>query len=125
MEFSKIWLAEKASFERLRDFSAGFNSPGKFNVLVFWAHPSIIATFPIHARVARGQFSGLPHEATSERTFSFSGRTCSDLRGSMAIEQVCAHVVGNAALRHRSASIEEMRQKYDSRSAATARKSAL
>ena len=116
------WLAEKASFEKLTDFSAGFNSAGKFNVLVFWAHPSIIATFPIHARVARGQFSGIPHEATSERTFSFSGRTCSDLRGSMAIEQVCTHVVGNAAHKHHKVSIEEIRQKYDSRSAAKARR---
>jgi hypothetical protein len=40
----------------------------------------------------------------------------------MAIEQVCAHVVGNAAHKHHKVSIEEIRQKYDTRSAAKARR---
>ena len=71
---------------------------GKFHSLIFWANPAIISRFPLHSQVARSQFSGLPHEATSERAFSYSGRMVSDLRRSMtmATEQVCAHVICQA-----------------------------
>ena len=64
--------------------------------LIYWANPAIILYFPLHSQVAQSRFSGLPHEATSERTFSYSGRVVSDLRRSMATEQVCAHVICQA-----------------------------
>lgn len=118
------WYAEKKAYEELVDFSAGFNAKNKFNVLVFWANPSIIATFPLLSTIARSQFSGLPHEATSERTFSFSGRTCSDLRASMAIEQVCAHVLANAALKHRPVTAAQIKGEYASKRTAKKRKEA-
>ena len=64
--------------------------------LIYWANPAIILYFPLHSQVAQSRFSGLPHEATSKRTFSYTGCVVSDLRRSMAAEQVCAHVISQA-----------------------------
>ena len=69
---------------------------GKFHSLIFWANPAIISRFPLHLQVVRSRISGLPHEATSEQTFSYSRCVVSDLRRSMATEQVCAHVICQA-----------------------------
>ena len=62
----------------------------------FWAAPSIIAKFPTLAALARGEFAGLGAEATSERTFSYSGRVFSELRRSMPMENLSARVIGAA-----------------------------
>mmetsp|Transcript_49168 Transcript_49168/g.91473 ORF Transcript_49168/g.91473 Transcript_49168/m.91473 type:complete len:925 (+) Transcript_49168:45-2819(+) len=115
------WVTEQANYDNLVDFSVGICGQRKFNPLVFWANPSIVKMFPLLSAVARSQFSGIPHEATSERTFSFSGRTCSDLRGSMAIEQVCAHVVANAGHKHRPITVAEIRGHYESKGVAKKR----
>ena len=64
--------------------------------LTFWAAPSIIAKFPTLAALARGEFAGLGAEATSERTFSYSGRVFSKLRRSMSMENLSAMVIGAA-----------------------------
>ena len=64
--------------------------------LPFWAAPSIIAKFPTLAALARGEFAGLGAEATSERTFSYSGRVFSKLRRSMSMENLSAMVIGAA-----------------------------
>ena len=52
--------------------------------------------FPTLAALARGEFSGLAAEATSERTFSYSGRLFSKLRRRMSVANLCAMVVGAA-----------------------------
>jgi hypothetical protein len=50
-----------------------------------------------HSRpLARGEFSGLGAEATSERTFSYSGRVFSMLRRSISMENLAAMVIGAA-----------------------------
>ena len=88
--------AEIAAFRRWTDFSYGMDSKGKFSALIFWASPTIQLMFPMHAEMARSHFSGVHHEATSERTFSYTGRVISDLRRSMSADAVSAHVVGAA-----------------------------
>ena len=85
---------------------------GKFQSLIFWANPDIISRFPFHSQVARSRFSGLPHEATSERAFSYSGCVVSDLRHSMATEQVCARVIRQAGVAHYSTMVEEIKQHH-------------
>jgi hypothetical protein len=67
-----------------------------FCPLTFWAAPSFIAKFPTLAALARGEFSGLGAEATSERTFSYSGRVYSKLRRSMSMENLASMVIGAA-----------------------------
>jgi hypothetical protein len=67
-----------------------------FCPLTFWAAPSIIAKLPTLAALARGEFSGFGAEATSERTFSYSGRVFSKLRRSMSMENLAAMVIGAA-----------------------------
>ena len=67
-----------------------------FFLMVFWANPAIIAKFPIMSALAHGEFSGLAAEATSERTFSYSGRVFSTLRRNLSPESLCAMVVGAA-----------------------------
>ncbi len=52
--------------------------------------------FPMHAEMARSHFSGVHHEATSERTFSYTGQVISDLRRNMSADAVSAHVIGAA-----------------------------
>ena len=69
---------------------------GNFNPLIFWASPIIQILFPMHAEMARSHFSGLHHEATSERTFSYTGRVISDLRRRMSADAACANVIGAA-----------------------------
>ena len=48
------------------------------------------------AALAHEVFSGLVAEATSERTFSYSGRLFSKLRRRMSVVNLCAMVVGAA-----------------------------
>ena len=48
-----------------------------FDAKVLWANPSMVSKYPIMAALARGEFSGVAAEATSERTFSYSGRVFS------------------------------------------------
>ena len=69
---------------------------GNFNPLIFWESPVIQMLFPMHAEMARSHFSRLHHEATSERTFSYTGRVISDLRRRMSADAVCANVIGAA-----------------------------
>ena len=52
--------------------------------------------FPMHAEMARSHFSGVHHKATSEHTYSYTGRVISDLRRGMSAGAVSAHVVGAA-----------------------------
>ena len=88
--------AESAAFRRWTDLSDGMDSNGKFSALIFWASPTIQLMFPMHAEMARSHFSGVHHEATSERTFSYTGRVISDLRRNMSADAVSAHVIGAA-----------------------------
>ena len=69
---------------------------GNFNPLIFWASPIIQMLFPMHTEMARSHFSGLHHEATSERAFSYTGRVISDLRRRMSADAACANVIGAA-----------------------------
>ena len=70
----------------------GIPNHSVFCPLAFWAAPRIIAKLPTLAALARGEFSGLGAEATSERTFSYSGRVFSKLRRSMPMENLAAMV---------------------------------
>ena len=88
--------AEVEAFKAWSDFSYGMDLKGNFNPLIFWASPIIQMLFPMHAEMARSHFSGLHHEATSERTFSYTGRVISDLRRRMSADAVCANVIGAA-----------------------------
>mmetsp|Transcript_44022 Transcript_44022/g.60118 ORF Transcript_44022/g.60118 Transcript_44022/m.60118 type:complete len:375 (+) Transcript_44022:1617-2741(+) len=88
--------AEVEAFKAWSDFSYGMDLKGNFNPLIFWASPIIQMLFSMHAEMARSHFSGLHHEATSERTFSYTGRVISDLRRRMSADAVCANVIGAA-----------------------------
>jgi hypothetical protein len=67
-----------------------------FCPLTFWAAPSIIAKLPTLAALARGEFSELGAEATSERTSRYFGRVFSKLRRSISMENLAAMVIGAA-----------------------------
>jgi hypothetical protein len=93
------WELEIEAFEQLRKKDLVFTLRGdelKFFVRVFWADRAIIAKFPILSALARGEFSGVAAEATSERTFSYSGRAFSNLRRNMSPANLSAMVAGAA-----------------------------
>ena len=69
-------LAEMRDFALLTqvDYKCGCNFRGQFDPTVFWANTSIIQRFQLHTVVARSYLSAMLHEATCERTFSYTGR---------------------------------------------------
>ena len=76
------WEQEIEAFDTLSlpDFECALSTDRTdFFPMVFWADPSIVKKFPTLAALARGEFSGVAAEATSERTFSYSGRLFSFL----------------------------------------------
>jgi len=96
---SMPWEQEIEAFGTLSlpDFECALSTDRTdFFSMVFWADPSIVKKFPTLAALARGEFSGLAAEATSERTFSYSGRLFSKLRRRMSVVNLCAMVVGAA-----------------------------
>ena len=96
---SMPWEQEIEAFGAisLPDFECALNTDHTdFFSLVFWADRGIVKKFPTLAALARGEFSGLAAEATSERTFSYSGRLFSKLRRRMSVANLCAMVVGAA-----------------------------
>ena len=93
----EAWQREVADFDDLdrETHLCGMNRTlTKFHPLVFWAAPRVKGRFPVLSALARGEFSGLAAEATSERTFSYSGRAFGKQRRRLAAEQLCALVVG-------------------------------
>lgn len=99
MNVKAPWELEIEAFEhlQLKDLECALSSDRlKFFVMIFWANREIIAKFPILSALAHGEFSGVAAEATSERTFSYSGRVFSDLRRNMSPANLCAMVAGAA-----------------------------
>jgi len=93
------WELEIEAFAQLpsNDYECALSSDRlTFIPMVFWANPAIIAKFPIMSALAHGEYSGLAAEATSERTFSYSGHVFSTLRRNLSPESLCAMVVGAA-----------------------------
>lgn len=95
------------------DFSKVCN--GKFDPSIFYASPSIAHRFPLHALVAKCNYSAILHEATSERTFSDCGRFIGDLRSSLSSEYVCAQVISNAGERNFKIQPAEIKKHYQSK----------
>ena len=111
------WLSEMAKFEQWSKADRAFarDDSKVFRPLVFWANDGIRKRFPMHAEMARSQFSGLASEANCERTFSYSGRVLSDLRSTMSSAQLAAHVVGHTWV----LSAAEIFDKYESKAQAS------
>jgi hypothetical protein len=61
----------------------------QFRILVFWADAAICRKFRLRARVVKGVFAAITHEATSESTFSGAGRAFSHQRTKIDPEQLC------------------------------------
>ena len=73
------------------DLICGMNyRNNQFDPTIFWADPVIRMRFPLHAAVARSYLAAMLHEATCERTFSYTGRVMSKLRTRLDPDQVCA-----------------------------------
>ena len=96
------------------DFSKGVCN-GKFDPSIFYASPYIVHRFPMHALVAKCNYSAILHEATSERTFSDCGRFIGDLRSSLSSEYVCAQVISNAGERNFKIEPAEIKKHYQSK----------
>jgi hypothetical protein len=86
-----------------------------FNPMLFWANPSIVGRFPLHAQVAQSYFSGLLSEATSERSFSDCGQFLTDLSRNMDGNNTCAQVRVNHGERIRKAGAKEAMAFYKSK----------
>ena len=69
------------------------NGKTDFDVLVFWAHPHICDKFEGRARVFKGVYAAITHEATSESTFSGAGRAFNKQRTLLDPGQLCDTVV--------------------------------
>jgi hypothetical protein len=65
------------------------NGKTEFDVLVFWAHPHICDKFEGRARVFKGVYAAITHEATSESTFSGAGRAFNKQRTLLDPGQLC------------------------------------
>jgi hypothetical protein len=106
-------LLEMEAFASLTEaaFRCGRNYQLKFDPTVFWANAAIISRFPLHTVVARSYFSALLHEATCERTFSYTGRLLTKQRVQLDPDQVCASAVCTAG----EAVYEEIKRHYQSK----------
>ena len=110
------WKLELEVYQKITrgEYACGLSHDCKdFSAMVLWANPSMVSKYPIMAALARGEFSGVAADATSERTFSYSGRVFSTLRRKMTMANLCGMVVG--ASFHRPVSDAEIMDEYESR----------
>lgn len=84
----------------------------KFNVLAFWADPTISSKFAIRERVFKTVYAAVNHEATSESTFSVAGRHYSKSRSDMSVKQLCEAVVCVSGEKRRSTSATDVQRAY-------------
>jgi hypothetical protein len=84
----------------------------EFDILAFWANPTVIAMYPLLARVSMSYLSAVMHEATSERTFSDCGQFLGDKRRSLKSELVCAQVLTTSGERLKPATTDEIMACY-------------
>ena len=83
--------------------------------LLFWANAAIMSRFPLHTAVARSCLSAMLHEATYERTFSYTGRLLTKQRLQLDPEQVSASALCTAGEAIYEMSAEEIKKHYQSK----------
>jgi len=71
--------------------------------------------FPLHAAVARSYLSAMLHEATCERTFSYTGRLLSKQRLQLDPHQVCVSAVCTSSEAVFEMPAEEIKKHYQSK----------
>ena len=104
------WAGIKKSDKLHGQVTIGGNK--SFRILVFWANPIIRRKYRLRARVFLGVFAAVAHEATSESTFSYSGRAFNNKRTSMDPQQLCDSVVCVSGEKRRASSSGEIKEAY-------------
>ena len=72
------------------DYRFARNFKNEFDPSVSWADPIVMQRFPLHTVIARSYLAVILHEATCERSFSYTGRIKTKLRSSSSPDMFCA-----------------------------------
>jgi hypothetical protein len=72
------------------DYRSARNFKNEFDPSVFWADSIVMQRFPLHTVIARSYLAVILHEATCERSFSYTGRIKTKLRSSSSPDMFCA-----------------------------------
>ena len=91
------------------------NFKNEFDPSVSWADPIVIQRLPLHTVDTRSYLAEILHEATCERTFSYTGRIKTKLRSSLIPDMVCASAICVAGEGIKKMSIEEIMAQYQSK----------
>ena len=97
------------------EFRCARSYQGKFDPAVVWANAAIMSRFPLHTAVARSYLSAMLHEATCERTFSYSGRLLTKQRLQIDPNQVGASAECTAGEAIFEMSAAEIKKHYQSK----------
>jgi hypothetical protein len=96
----------------VREVVGGSVKSARFNIMVFWAAPSIQKKFPARFRVFKRVFAAINHEANVEGIFSIAGRNLSKSRTDISSQQFCEGIECASGEKRRRTNAMEIQVAY-------------